>query len=247
MNNIKFIVQISMDGDWPFLPENEDWIRYRISFFEKYTLRSLLTQTFPDFRIFLLCGQRFKHITSSHSWHEKIDICYDAAKEKYLDAIDSDYVSITRIDSDDMFHRDAMMEVKDNLRRSDKRECLIFKKNLFWGMINNVIGHYYAVSPPYFTHIFPKAIYKNWERFKAEHYIQHGQAGGRLQTTKELSKHKVCITRHRKNISDIRNDKKPRLWTEEERRKKLATGKYIFDRKEIARILADFGVEDISA
>lgn len=245
MNKVEFIIQISMDGDWSFLPKEEEWVRYRIKFFEKYTLKSLLNQTFLDFRIFLLCGQRFNHITSSHPWHEKVEVCYDAAKEKYLDTIDSDHVSITRIDSDDMFHRDAMMEVKNNLSRSNRRECLIFRKNLFWGMVNNVIGHYYAASPPYFTHIFPKAIYKDWEQFRAEHYVHHGRAGGKLASTKELSVHKVCITRHQYNISDRRSGKKPKLWTEEERRKKLATGEYISDRREIARILADFGVEEI--
>lgn len=243
MNKVEFIIQISMDGDWSILPKEEQWVRYRIKFFEKYTLRSLLNQSFSDFRIFLLCGQRFKHITSSHPWHERIELCYDESEKKYSDVLDSDYVSITRIDSDDMFHKEAMAEVRDNLKISDRRECLTFKKNLSWEILNNVIGHYYGPSPPYFTHIFPKSIYKNWKQFRAEHFLHHGQAGGRLKTTTELSKHKVCIIKHLQNVSDIRNEKKRRPWTDEERERQVASGKYIFEEDEVAKILADFGVE----
>lgn len=199
---VEFIVQIYLDMDFPQLPQSEDWVKERLEFFQKFTLRSLQNQTFPDFRIFLLCGKTFKHITSKWALPNKVEVVYDNGRQKYQE-IDSDYVSITRIDSDDMYHKLAMENIKDNLILSSQRECLIFRVGWSWERANNYLLERQRPSPPFYTHIFPKTMYRNWQQFQAEHFMGHGKAGGRLPTTRILQKFRHCVIKHATNAGAV--------------------------------------------
>ena len=81
--SVTFIVQIYLDMEFDQLPSSEDWIKTRLEFFQAYTLRSLQQQSFKDFRIFLLCGKKFKEITSTWSLPQIVERCYDRSREKY--------------------------------------------------------------------------------------------------------------------------------------------------------------------
>lgn len=244
MSIITHVVSIFFSFDrttWTLSPE---WIKKRIKFFEAFTLKSLLNQSFQDFRIFLICGNRHRKITDAHQWHGKVELCYDNCQAKYA-GINTDHVAITRIDSDDLFHKDALAEVRDSVILSNRRECLIFRKNLVWDVINRVIGRHYRQAPPFFTHIFPRRIFRNWPLFSQQHCLVHGQAGGRLPSTKELSEHKVCVVQHRDNISLIRRGLKPVMLSEEQRQALAVRYEWqILDRDRIVAILRDFGVEE---
>ena len=243
---ITFIVQVFFDYDRndefsKFLTQK--WIIKRFGFFHEFTLKSLLGQTFKNFRIFVLCGERFREITSKLPWYHGVEVCYDMGRSKY-EKIETDYVSITRIDSDDLYHRRAIGEISRNVILTDKRECLIYRKCLMWNIYNRYIGIHYRVSPPFYTHIFPKKIYKDWDRFVEEHFNVHGQAGGRLPRTKELRPHRACVVKHSENFSLTRRELNPHVLNDEERRVLQVEGdRIILDRGQIGEILGKFSVD----
>jgi len=238
------IVKIYLDYDRPNLILTRDWIKNRIELFNQLTLKSLLNQTFKDFSIWVYCGQRNKDLTSNYPWDKSVQIIYDEAK--ILKQIDYDYLTITRIDSDDLMHKDAMQEVHDKTIYSKNMEKMIFKRNIVWDRNNCFIGLHYRVSPPFFTHIFPKALYKDWKFFSLNHYVKHGNAGGRLSSTLELSTHKICVVKHGINISDIKRGRTFEVATKARQEMLKEKGLILtLDPIEILKILKDFGVEKL--
>jgi len=250
--SVTFIVQSFLDYPRPGaemkLPNtwllSPHWVKARIRLYHELTLRSILNQSFQDFRIIVLCGECYKEITKNASWHERVEVCYDSGRV-LNDSIDTDYLSITRIDSDDLMHKDAMAEVSQNLILTDKRECLIFDKCLAWYMPYRYVTRFYRSSPPTFTHIFPKSIYKNWDLFYSQHFFSHGKAGGKLPTTKRLSEHKYCIVKHWLGNNRIRHGNEIGTITEVERQQLASKYPFVFiDKEKIKEILKDFAVEE---
>ena len=248
-NFVTFIIQIFLDLDGWKISLTKEWIEWRMAFFHEFTLKSILNQSFQNFRIFMLCNPKNARTTVVYPWDSRIEVCYDRGRLKY-EKLDSKFVSISRIDSDDLFHRDAMKEVSENLILSDKRECLVFKKNLLWDIPNRLIGTHYRKGPPFFTHIFSKSIYKNWEKFCSLHYVPHGVKSG-SNRGKELSNHKICVVKHKKNYARERWGLPPEVVHP----KKLARMKSIqaldsknktvvSDPSMMKEILKDFGVKE---
>ena len=268
MNTITHVVQIFLDIERPNrdiynLNLSLDWVKKRIEFFNRFTLPSLLNQTFQDFRIFLICGNKHKAYTSKFKWNKRVEICYGKGKVgtivtdpgypkpglkvEEFEKIDTDYLIITRLDSDDLFHREAMAEVRDNAERvlpADRRKCLAFKKYLIWDRRGKFIRPLHnKPSPPFIVHIFPKSIYKNYWNFASQHFLNHRFMGGGEPDTIELSADRVCVTKHGENISRIKKNKKLiSVSTEERERLKKVNASYIFDKQSMHGILRDFSV-----
>ena len=265
MNTITHIVQIFLDIERPSRDKYNlelplEWVKKRIELFNKFTLPSLLNQTFQDFRIFLICGNKHKKLTSKFNWNKRIELCYGKGKsgtittgpgypkpglkvEEFM-SIDTDYIAITRLDSDDLLHRDAMANVRDNVIMSDERRCLMFRKYLVWDMVNRYIKPiYHKRSPPFITHIFPKSIYKDYDEFARQHFISHRFAGGETQETIELPANRICVVNHGENISRIKKNRRFILMSKEERDEfKEKEPSYIYDIGNMTRTLRDFSV-----
>lgn len=265
MSTITHIVQIFLDIERPSRDKYNlelplEWVKKRIGFFNKFTLPSLLNQSFQDFRIFLICGNKHKAYTSNLNWNKRIEICYGKGKdgtittapgypkpglkiEEFLN-IDTDYIAITRLDSDDLLHRDAMVDVRDNVIMTDELRCLVFRKYLLWDTVNRYIKPiHHKRSPPFITHIFSKNIYKNYNKFASQHFINHRFAGGEAHGIIELPIDKICVVNHEENISRIKRNRRFVLLSKEERgglKKKEPS--YIFDTENMARILRDFSI-----
>jgi len=265
MNTITHIVQIFLDIERPSIGKYnldlpEKWVKYRIELFNKFTLPSLLNQTFQDFRIFLICGNKHKKLTSSFNWNKRVEVCYGKGNggtittgpgypkpglqvEEFLN-IDTDYIAITRLDSDDLLHRDAMADVRDNIILNAGRRCLIFRKYLVWDTVNRYIMRiHHKQSPPFITHIFPKSIYKDYDKFASQHFVSHRFAGGKAQETVELPVDRICVVNHEENISRIKRNRRLVLLNKEERDelKKKETS-YVYDVGNMAQILRNFSV-----
>jgi len=244
--SVTFVVQLYLDIDWDQLPETEDWVKERLDFFQKYALRSLQVQTFQDFRILLLCGKRFKHITSKWALPTRVERAYDMGRE-FLKSIDTDFLSVTRLDTDDIYHKNAMENVRDKLIMSERRECLIFREGYSWNMMNRYLHtHRRRPSPPFYTHIFPKSIYRNWQQYSDEHFMGHGRAGGRLSTTIELPKYRFCVISHDHNVGLYRREIKNERYGPDDmvRIKKKFGDKLITAPSTIKGILENFGVSE---
>lgn len=266
MNTVTHIVQIFLDIERPSrgkynLDLTKEWVKYRIGIFNKFTLPSLLNQTFQDFRIFLICGNKHKKLTSNFNWNKRVELCYgkgrsgtittgpgyppSSLKVKEFLEIDTDYIAITRCDSDDMLHREAMANVRDNVNLSDKRTCLIFRKYIVWDMVNRfVMPVHHKKSPPFITHVFPKSIYKDYDKFASQHFINHRFAGGKAKETVELPADRICVVNHEENISRVKRNRKLVLLSKEERdelkKKKMS---YVYNVGSMAQILRNFSIQ----
>jgi len=264
MSTITHIVQIFLDIERPNrdiynLDLPLEWVKKRIELFNHFTLPSLLNQTFQDFRIFLICGNKHKAYTSKLKWNKRVELCYGKGKEgtitqdpgypkpglkiEEFGKIDTDYIAITRLDSDDMFHRDAMADVRDNVIMTEARSCLMFRKYLIWDRVNRFIYPiHHKPSPPFYVHVFPKAIYKNYAEFASQHFVGHRYAVPRTSATKELPANRVCVVHHKSNISRIKKNKPLTAFTSTHEEKLKKREDYFFTKIDMDVILKDFSV-----
>jgi len=246
MGTVKHVVKIFFDNDRPTLKLSEDWITNRFYLFTNTTLQSLLNQTFQDFEIWMFCGKRNQQLVDSFDWHPRCKIIRDHGK-KELSKLNTDYLAITRLDSDDLFHQDAMKEINDNLIFSDKRECLIFRQGFLFDWQNGILAKYRDERSPFFTHIFPKNIYKDFDLFNEQHNLKHGLAS---KGATELKKYMVCVMKHEVNISDIRRnitppEKNRHNYVELTKKHQpyVYVGEVISDNKiKIGNVLQEFGI-----
>ena len=250
MNDVTFVIEFFFSFDRANRVLSPEWVTERFKLFEKYTLPSLLNQSFQDFRVFAICGNRHKAITEKLPWHPRVEVYHVKGEDRlyqpkrqrpatevtsYRD-IDTDYLVVTRLDSDDLFHKDLMAEIKDSLFLDSKRSVLVVKKYIRWDILQHYIiydGH--SRSTTFYTHVFPRSIYKNWNSFARQHYLNLRLAGLDLPTTKEIGEFKICSIRHANNISDIKHKGKRLEWR----------GERITDKKAVAESLKDFGLREV--
>jgi len=264
MNTITHIVQIFLDIERPNsdvynLDLSLEWVKKRIELFNRFTLPSLLNQTFQNFRIFLLCGNKHKAYTSTLKWNKRVELCYGKGEKgtitqdpgypapgleiEEFGKIDTDYIAITRLDSDDIFHKEAMADVRDNVVMTEARSCLMFRKYFVWDRVNQCIYPvHHKPSPPFYVHVFPKATYKNYAEFASQHFVNHRYAVPRNGTTKELPANRVCVVHHENNISRIKKNKPLKTFTLTQRKGLERKAGYVSAKADINDILKDFSV-----
>jgi len=241
--NNRFIVCTYIDWEVEGMkPLTEDWVKQRLDIFSKYTLKSLLNQSFSDFEIWALCGSLHKKITQNYNWNNKVKVMYDKGYQEIMNN-NSDYISFTRIDSDDLYHRDAMKEVKDNLILTNELTGLIFRKNLLWDTINKYIGRHIRNCPPFFTHIYPKKLVKNWNFYCKTHFVDHGRALRGIKKVKELSDNKACVVKHNTNISNVRKNIITSKISKLDFQTALGTNFVTNNESEMLNILSEFGIQ----
>lgn len=249
MSNVTFVVEVFFSFDRPpgEVQLNPEWIHERFKIFQKYTLTSLLNQSFDEFRIFVLCGEKNRATTEALPWHPKVEVYHvrgegessnpkrmrPASKVEGYDSIDTDYVSITRINSDDLFHRGFMEEIRKSVSLNGKGSALFMRRYVVWDILKGYITYREILSrcSPHYTHVFHRSIYKDWDSFIAKHYINHRFAVANFSDKKEIPGWKACEVRHAFNISDIRRGYIADL-----------EGDKITDRKEMNKIIKEFGV-----
>jgi len=252
VNNVTFVVEVFFSFDRPAgeVQISPQWIYERFKIFQKYTMASLLNQSFDDFRIFVLCGKKHEAVTKSLPWHKKVEVYHvqgekessnpkrmrPASKVEGYDSIDTDYVSITRINSDDLFHRDLMAEVRDSISPNGNVSALFMRRYVVWDILKDYITYREILSrcSPHYTHVFHRSVFKNWDNFMGWHYVNHRFAVAGFPNKKEIPGWKACEVRHGFNISDIRRGYIADL--------SVLDNDKITDRKEMNKIIQEFGV-----
>lgn len=244
---MKYIFRSSIDVDhalWtPGRPcrVTEGWVRKRLDYFHKYTLQSMLNQTEQDFDIWVLCGICHRDITSKYNWHPRVKVIYDWAKQN-ISKIKDDYLTIARIDSDDLFHKDALKAMKENLVKDPNLvTTMAFRTNYKWNRRSNIIQFYHQSHPPFFVHTFPKKLYQNYLYFKKLHFGKHV---GQTHNAKTLPKYYICETHHDHNWTLRKNDYCiPKQPSREVIEKAYKAGRlFAIDKDELYEILKDFGI-----
>jgi hypothetical protein len=203
------------------------WIRERIDIFQRFTLASLLNQSFKDFEICLLCGLRNRAITEAVDWHPRVNVIYDRGRT-FVSKIKDDYLAISRIDSDDLYRRDAL-EVID-------RATEIGKNGLHYRMCQ---------PPPFVTRVYPRKVYKDWSELSMTLFLQHGQRTWAQVPLLDLPRHLVCVVKHGTNFHQVKQKLNPIEFTpdkiaEEQRRQRIVAT----EDNEVRKILARYGMTD---
>lgn len=210
------------------------WVEQRIRIFKNFTLQSLLNQSFDNFRIFLFCGQQFRHITENFDFGtDRVERMYDYGRRAYQE-IETDHVSIMRIDSDDLFHRSMMGQIR-KLVFNDYR-FFSARWMIQWNILHNFITDIKIIVSPFTNHLIPKRIYKNFDELNKRQFQGYRSAP-------ELLKHQsVCIIRHKQNVtwSLLKRDPTSRNYLKQEKAKRKY---FIQNRGEIVQILVKYGIK----
>lgn len=211
-----------------------NWVERRAKIFKAFTLQSLLNQSFDNFRIWLYCGQRHKAITSQFDFGDRVEVIYDYGKSR-IEELESPYLSLTRIDSDDCFHREAMAEVSKKINPTNQQTTMGFRDLIQWNILHNFISDIRIIVSPFTTHCWPKHQYKNFNR------VKKFQFGSYRNPQQRLSPGKVCIIRHKDNVTwpRINRDPASRIYMLQEKAKR---NNFITNRGRIIETLKDFGV-----
>ena len=250
--NFTHIVEIFL-WDRPNWKMLQEYLEYRLDFFHKYTLKSILNQTVSDYLIFMQLGDKFKDLTEAYNWNKNVIRCYNYGKDQYKN-LNTKYLVISRIDSDDLFRRTALEKIRNGVIFDDKKRTVaVFRKNICWDMINDCIVPHRKVTSPFFTHVFPHKIYKKWDLFKDLHFCEHGNHGAGDRTGRSLPENQVCVVKHGQNISHIKRNLPPFVLQDDQKEILKAIGKSdnnmpfydeaIWDHKIMSKILNKFGVE----
>ena len=240
--------------DRPHWNMTREYLDYRLEFFHKYTLNSLLNQNRKDFKIFVQLGKKFKEVTDNYEWHPRVILCYNHGKSEY-NKIDTPYLIISRIDSDDMYRNRAIEVIRKHITFSKiRRTVAVFRKNICWDMINDCILPHEKATSPFFTHVFPKKMYQNWRLFKKIHFAQHGNHGAGDRYGRELPKNNVCVIKHGQNISHIKRGQPEFRLSDEQKNILINLGKSdtilppydsaTWDKDKMNAMLGKFGVRE---
>lgn len=135
-----------------------NWGEYRLDFMIQHTLQSLINQSSPsDVLIFVephyreqintLLARR-DPLPSQIRWYS-MDL-FQTLRDWYPEY---DHYYITRVDSDDLFHKDAATEIKaiEPIYRT-----LIYQDGFVYDVPTKKIARYAHPSPPFYTDIFSR-------------------------------------------------------------------------------------------
>lgn len=245
MKKVEFIVHVWLDVEntilgisrQPFMKQlrSPQWSRRRMALFKDYTLRSLMNQSFKNFRIFLFLNPKYRHVHKQFELDPKVERIYDDGQKAYTKELDAKYVVIFRTDSDDLLHRDVMQMVKDTADLKNFRTSRTFHRVIQWNTYHKFISDFFLPRSPFTAHVFPKRIYSDWNRIKVEQFMDYQSC------PVHFKERKICIIRHGANVTFPRIKKNMRSpgYLREEMQKR---NNIIFDRSKMQKILKDFGV-----
>lgn len=166
----KIIIGIEFNSRETSVSRKKDWIDYRMSIFNDFTLQSLRKQTNQDFIALIRYRSSTKGLIddalSNYPPHPSNIIFI--GKKKYDNAIKEhakgyEHLYLVRLDCDDMYHKSFIQQLHDYKPKKNTK-ALINQKGYVYDYINNRIGNWYYNSPPFYTLIYKTKNYIAGER-----------------------------------------------------------------------------------
>ena len=166
----KFIVYVPLNIKFPHLGNNTDskWLQYRLKIFRDYTLKSLINQTDSDFRVAMVCCEESRDVLRNEEIALRrvspdfmlVKDFYFSVKELYEDSLEDDweYIYLLKIDSDDMYHKDAIAKCKSSLIKEDRPRLIWFKHGYDYDIRNNKMW-YMDFAPSFYGVVIPRNLY----------------------------------------------------------------------------------------
>lgn len=153
--------------NWSLQPGiTQDWLNQRYQFFVAHTLRSLLAQTYQNFRIWHYCA----NLTPSHTTLLQELLPPDVAARSiftygtrpYLNQDQGDYVYVTRIDSDDLYSPHALAYISNCRPISpDRPEIAMFRRGYSYDLPTRALTVYDNPSSPFHSLLIPTVLFNN--------------------------------------------------------------------------------------
>lgn len=200
---------------------DDAWLAGRIDIFKQYTLVSLLNQTNKDFKLWLsfrpedeeneLVGRLAEFLDSLGLqgaftfnglmyWDDKNLEANKTLEERVNGSLrelslykNSDWILLTRLDSDDMLHKEAVAEIQ---AQELKPQALVFLRGLVYNTETSELAEWRPrTNPPFHTIIFPAETF-----FDAKKHVEYyGDWQSHEDTILcwpivKLSDHKYCVT-----------------------------------------------------
>lgn len=138
---------------------DDDWLRYRWQLFTRYTVPSVAAQSESDFSWLILCHPRspewLRALTTTVTAKADVHFSFqrqDPVCERLVDGADG--LLLTRIDSDDVWHRRAMERIREDCEADPyTSEIVTFTDGYLLDHQARRLRPYYDYSPPFCTKI----------------------------------------------------------------------------------------------
>lgn len=165
--------------------ESEEWLKRRIVLFKQYTISSLLHQTNKNFIHWISFRDKLDKnnflIKQLSSFLKSLDYSFiftfngqpywddrapnDTLEERLRKSLkliepfcrNKDYVYLTMLDSDDMFHREVVDEIQNEGFRN--KGALIYQKGFVFNDGTEQFADWFCESPPFYTLMYPQEIF----------------------------------------------------------------------------------------
>ncbi|AKL95221.1 putative rhamnosyl transferase [Clostridium aceticum] len=141
------------------LSRTKAWIDYRISIFNKFTLKSLKKQTNQNFLTLVRYDKNTRNfIKAALSNYAPLPSNVKfIASDEYENIIKKTIVGyddlyLVQLDCDDMYHK-TFIDQLHAYEPKKSTQVLINQKGYVYDSINNRLGHWYYLSPPFYTTI----------------------------------------------------------------------------------------------
>lgn len=201
---------------------NKEWLDTRREFFLQHTLVSLLNQTNKDWVLWIQCQNGMQE------WARELEHKLDSIIGKYVitysdgpvnpNKLDpygegdklrlSDYVYVTRIDSDDLYAPDALMLARYCLPTDNGKtvQSSMFRRGYLYDINTKQLGVYNGPSTPFHTLMIPSILFLDIDKYKQYVWSLAGDHSkiNRAFQTRELPDWKFTVLIHGHNfISDF--------------------------------------------
>ena len=178
---------------------NEDWLRYRIGIFMKYTRKTIENQTYQDFLTVVVyepeSEQIINNILKEYSNLPKNIIFTKNSSIPINDYIkDGDEVLAVRLDSDDMYHP-TYFERLINYNHKEGTQAIISQDGYAYDTSSNRLTTYHHQSPPFYALVYSVKDFMSGVRYRVE-----GGHVGIINLKYEIIKgDNFCVILHGKN------------------------------------------------
>ncbi|CEO25318.1 hypothetical protein NE452_06495 [Paeniclostridium sordellii] len=197
----------TFEFDFVFINKNlepqrlkKEWIDYRMDVFMKHTYKSLINQTNQSFTAVINYVKSSENlIFEALSKYPKLaeNVIFTCEGEKVIKNLISDYeyLYMVRLDSDDMYHPSFVQQLIDF--DDNSVQCIINQEGYVYDINEDKLGLWYALSPPFYTHIYKVDEYLKGYR----HKLEGGHLGAINLNHKILQKGNFMVIIHGGNTS----------------------------------------------
>jgi len=213
-----------------------EWWEHRLNIYEHFTLASIKNQTNKNFVISMTIDNYFppeliprleKMLIESGQQFIFANRYLNNFAEKMKPYLQYKYIYHTRIDSDDLFHKDIVNEIQKY--EYAHRRALVFQKGYCYDCKNKRLQHYKMPSPPFATIMFPIDIYLDENKRREYMNIQGHDMVLKQMNSIILSENKFIVLVHGGNLDTWYDTRKE-------------VGRIEIAQNEHDKILSDFGI-----